>query len=108
MPPFDAEKFEEKYRHYLDELDQAYRNAFDYMNEQYDSGLVHVIDQKILDSSEPRYEGNAEFRIELPDAPMERLQSDSVDEEQFETVLSAYVERLEAELRAVFDLESRD
>ncbi len=105
MGNFDPEKFEDKYAHYFTELQQAYKNAFDYMNEQYDSELIHAIDQQVLSESEPFYEGDGEFRIELPENPYERIQGVLVDADKFEAVLDSYVERLESELRAVFKFD---
>lgn len=108
MPEFDPEQFEQKYVHYLTELNRAYRNAFEYMNDRYDSELVHAIDQQVLDESEPFYEGEGEFHIELPDSAYDRLQGVLVEEARFDDVLSEYVDRLEDELRAVFDLETQE
>jgi len=105
MPEFDPEKFEEKYVHYLTELQRAYRNAFEHMNDRYDSELVHAIDQQVLNESEPFYEGEDRFRIELPEDPDERLQGVLVDEEKLDAVLAEYVERLEVEIRRVFGFE---
>jgi hypothetical protein len=105
MPEFDPEKFEDKYVHYLTELQRAYRNAFEHMNDRYDSELIHAIDQGILNESEPFYEGDGEFRIELPENPHGRLGNVLVDEEKLDTVLAEYVDRLEVAIRNVFDLE---
>jgi len=102
MAEFDPEKFEDKYEHYFPELQRAYRQAFEYMNERYDSELVHAIDQQLLAESEPFYEGDGEFRVELPDDPAERLTGVLVDEEKLDTVLDRYVEAIESELRSVF------
>ncbi|MFC7132648.1 MULTISPECIES: DUF5783 family protein [Salinibaculum] len=102
MSDFDPDKFEDKYEHYFPELQQAYRQAFDVMNDRYDSELVHGIDQGILAESEPFYEGDGEFRIELPEEPVDRLSGLVVDREKAETVLDSYVEELESQLRDVF------
>ncbi|WP_254766341.1 DUF5783 family protein [Salinilacihabitans rarus] len=102
MADFDPEKFEDKYANYFPELQQAYKNAFNRMNERYDSELIHGIDQFVLNESEPFYEGDGEFRIELPDEPYERLQGVLVDREKFESVLETYIEEIERELRRVF------
>ena len=102
MSDFDPDKFEDKYEHYFPELQQAYRQAFDVMNDRYDSELVHGIDQGILAESEPFYEGDGEFRIELPEDPVDRLSGLVVDREKAETVLDSYVEELENQLRDVF------
>ena len=104
MADFDPERFEDKYVHYLPELEQAYRNAFETMNGAYDSELVHAVDQQILNESEPFYEGDGEFRIALPDDPSGRIQGVLVDDEKLDATLSRYVEELEAELRRVFGL----
>ena len=108
MPEFDPEKFEDKYIHYLTELQQAYRSAFEYMNERYDSDLVHAIDQSVLNESEPFYEGAGAFRIELPEHPRERLGNVLVDEEKLDAVLAEYVDRLEMEIRNVFGLDGEE
>jgi len=124
MSDFDPEKFEDKYANYFPELQRAYKQAFETMNDRYDSELVHAIDQQILSESEPFYEGGAEhgsaddssgqsprehdgeFRIELPENPTDRLSGVlTADEEKVETILERYVEEIEAELRSVFGLD---
>jgi len=102
MTDFDPERFEDKYEHYFPELQRAYKGAFETMNDAYDSELVHAIDQGILAESEPFYEGNGEFRVDLPDDPADRLSGVVVDDEKLDAVLSRYVEEIEAELRQVF------
>ncbi|QFU82092.1 DUF5783 family protein [Natronorubrum aibiense] len=102
MADFDPEKFEDKYANYFPELQQAYKNAFNRMNEQYDSELVHAIDQQVLNESEPFYEGDGQFRIELPDDPYGRLSGVLVEEERFEQVLERHVEEIETELERIF------
>ncbi len=102
MADFDPEKFEDKYANYFPELQQAYKNAFNRMNDRYDSQLVHAIDQEVLNESEPFYEGNGEFRVELPDEPYDRLSGVLVEEERFDDVLETHVEEIETELRRVF------
>jgi len=105
MPETDDEfatKFEDKYEHYFPELQRAYRRAFEQMNDRYDSELVHAIDQQLLAESEPFYEGDGEFRLELSDDPAERLIGVIVDDETLETVLDRYVETIESELQSVF------
>ncbi|MHB9286985.1 DUF5783 family protein [Halobacteriales archaeon Cl-PHB] len=102
MADFDPDKFEDKYEHYFPELQRAYRQAFETMNDRYDSELVHAIDQGILAESEPFYEGDGEFRVELPANPGEQLQGVIVDDEKLEETLAIYVEEIEAELRSVF------
>ncbi|GAB3666829.1 DUF5783 family protein [Halopiger thermotolerans] len=105
MADFDPEKFEDKYANYFPELQQAYKNAFNRMNDRYDSELVHAIDQQVLNESEPFYEGDGEFRVELPDDPYDRISGVLVEEERFEEVLENHVEEIETELRRVFDFE---
>ena len=105
MSDFDPEQFEDKYVHYFTELQEAYRNAFETMNEAYDSELIHGIDQMVLNESEPFYEGDGQFRIQVPDDPYGRLQGVLVDEEKFEATLDEYLSQLETELRRVFGFE---
>ena len=104
MTDFDPEKFEDKYATYFPELQRAYKQAFERMNDTYDSELVHAIDQQILNESEPFYD-DGEFRIELPEAPLDRLTAVVVDDEKAEAVLERYVEAIEGELRSVFGLD---
>jgi len=95
---FDPEKFEDKYAHYFNELQRAYKNAFNQMNDRYDSELIHGIDQAVLNESEPFYE-DGEFRVELPEDPRERIRGVvPVDDEEFEETLDEYVDRIETEL----------
>ncbi|MFC6989818.1 DUF5783 family protein [Haloplanus sp. GCM10025708] len=103
MADFDPEKFEDKYVHYFPELQRAYKNAFETMNDAFDSELVHAIDQQILNESEPMYE-DGEFRIDLPENPKERLTAVVVDDEKLEATLERYREEIRAELRRVFGL----
>ena len=105
MADFDSEKFEDKYVHYFPELQQAYKNAFNRMNDQYDSELVHAIDQQVLNESEPFYEGDGQFRIELPDDPYDRLTGVLVDEERFDAVLEKHIDEIETELQRVFGVQ---
>ncbi|KYH27050.1 hypothetical protein HAPAU_09400 [Halalkalicoccus paucihalophilus] len=106
MTEFDPEKFEEKYVHYFNELQRAYKNAFEYMNERYDSELVHAIDQQVLNESEPQYdEERGEFSVDLPESPYDRLGGVIVERERFEGVLDTYVERIEEELHRVLGVE---
>ncbi|ELY64649.1 DUF5783 family protein [Natronococcus jeotgali] len=105
MAEFDPEQFEDKYANYFPELQQAYKNAFNRMNDRYDSELVHAIDQQVLNESEPFYEGNGEFRVELPDDPYERVTGVLVEEERFEEVLEIHVEEIERELERVFEFD---
>ncbi|MFC6613482.1 DUF5783 family protein [Halopenitus salinus] len=101
---FDPEKFEDKYANYFTELQRAYKNAFEYMNERYDSELIHGIDQQVLNESEPFYE-DGEFVVELPENPRDRLQGVLVDDEKFDETLGIYVSRIESELHRVFGVE---
>ena len=95
---FDPEKFEDKYANYFNELQRAYKNAFNQMNDRYDSELIHGIDQAVLNESEPFYE-DGEFRVELPETPRERIRGVvPVDDETFEETLDEYVDRIETEL----------
>jgi len=104
MTEFDPEKFEDKYANYFTELQKAYKNAFERMNDTYDSELVHAIDQQILNESEPFYE-DGEFTVELPENPTDRLSAVIVDDEKLDAVLSEYVDEIERELRRVFDID---
>lgn len=104
MTEFDPEKFEEKYVHYFNELQRAYKNAFEHMNERYDSELIHAIDQQVLNESEPQYE-NGEFSVDLPESPYDRLEGVIVERDRFEAVLETYVERIETELHRVLGVE---
>jgi hypothetical protein len=105
MADFDPEKFEDKYVHYFPELQRAYKNAFETMNEAHDSELVHAIDQQVLNESEPFYE-DGDFRVELPRDPADRVTGVVVDEEKLSATLERYVAEIEAELRSVFGVEA--
>jgi hypothetical protein len=99
----DAETFEEqKYVEFLPQLQQAYKNAFNRVNERYDSTLVHAIDQQVLDESEPFYDEAEGFYLELPAEPYDRLTGVVVSEEKFEAVLEEYVAEIEGELERTF------
>src|SRR6056297_862894 len=102
MTEFDPEKFEDKYANYFTELQRAYKNAFETMNDAFDSDLVHAIDQQVLNESEPFYEGDGEFRVELPENPTSRVEGVLAGEEKLEATLERYVEEIEVELRRVF------
>ena len=104
MTDFDPERFEDKYANYFPELQRAYRNAFETMNERYDSELVHAVDQQVLNESEPFYE-DGRFRVELPEDPTDRLAGVVVDEETARETLDRYVAEIEAELYRVFGVE---
>ena len=101
---FDPALFEDKYAHYFQELQRAYKNAFNHMNDRHDSELIHGIDQMILNESEPFYE-DGEFHVELPENPRERLQGVLVDDETFEATLTEYVEQIESELYRTLQVE---
>jgi hypothetical protein len=103
MADLTPEEFEEeKYVDYFPKLQTAYKRAFDEMNETYNSDLVHGIDQTILAESEPHYEGDGEFTVELPDEPLSRLDGVIATDDQAEQVLDIYVEELKTELRNTF------
>ncbi|WP_276259931.1 DUF5783 family protein [Haloglomus litoreum] len=106
MPEFDADRFAEaKYVDYLTDLQTAYKNAFDRMNDRYDSKLVHAIDQEVLNESEPFYEGDGRFRLEVPEDPHGRVTSVVVGEEKFAGVLAAYRETVEREIARQFGFD---
>lgn len=99
----DAETFDEqKYVDLFPQLQQAYKNVFNRMNERYDSTLVHGIDQQVLNESEPFYDDGDGFYIELPEEPYGRLTAVEAAEERFEAVLEEYIDELEAELERTF------
>ena len=106
MTEFDPEKFEDKYVHYFEELQQAYKNAYQSMHGHYDSTLLRAIDRQVLDESEPVYEGDGEFRVVLPDDPIGRMQTGAVDAERLEATLQEFVDRIELQLRRLFEFES--
>ncbi len=105
MTEFDPAKFTDKYKHYFSELQQAYRAAFTHMDEEtsYDSELIHAIDQLILADSDPIYEGDGQFQVQLPDDATDRI-----DHEHLEVALADYVRVLETELAAVFGFADKD
>lgn len=105
MTEFDEEKFKDKYVHYFPELQKAYRTAFNTLNEKYDSEVIHAIDQQVLNESEPFYEGDGEFRIELPDDPADRIQGVLIEDEKLEELLDVYTAELNRQLRRVFEFE---
>ncbi|WP_408959067.1 DUF5783 family protein [Natrinema sp. 74] len=104
MTEFDPEKFEEKYVHYFEELEEAYSAAYQQLHGQYDSRVLKAIDRQVLSESEPFYAGDGEFRVELPENPRERAGS-VADHEQFDVVLETLVDRIEAELRRIFEFD---
>ena len=105
MSEFDAEKFEDKYVYYFTELQRAYKNAFEIMNDRYDSELVHAIDQLVLSESEPFYDNENGFFLQVPDDAFERVKGTIiVDQEKFDHVLDAFIEQIEDELASIFDI----
>ena len=101
----DAETFDEqKYVDLFPQLQQAYKNVFNRMNDEYDSTLIHGIDQNVLNESEPFYDDAEGFSLEVPEEPYERLSETGVvvSEDRFETVLAEYVAEIEAELERTF------
>lgn len=76
------------------------------MHDRYDSTLLRLIDRQVLDESEPFYEGDGEFRVELPDNPHDRVQ-EIPDEERFATILGEFVARIETELQRIFEFEAK-
>ena len=76
------------------------------MNDRFDSDLIHAIDQQILNESEPVYEGDGSFRIELPEDPYDLITGVLVSEEKFQTVIDSYVKQLRSELRRTFDFDT--
>ncbi len=103
MADLDPETFDEtKYVEHFQQLQRAYKNAFNRMNDQYDSDVVHAIDQQVLAESEPFYEGDGEFRVELPDDPVDRIEGVIVDDQKVTKLLEIYVGEIERELQRVF------
>ncbi|ELZ70267.1 hypothetical protein C456_17692 [Haloferax volcanii DSM 14919] len=105
MTEFDPEKFEDKYANYFPELQRAYKNAFETMNDEFDSSLIHGVDQQILNESEPFYE-DGDFSVQLPENPAERLTAVEIDDDELDAVLDRYVDEIEGELRRVFGVEA--
>jgi hypothetical protein len=109
MSDLTPSEFEaEKYRDYFPQLQNAYKRAFDRLNEEYDSQLVHAIDQQVLNESEPVYEGDGEFALELPADPLERLDGVVASEERAAELLERYVAEIERQLVAVFGVGDAD
>lgn len=106
MVKFDPERFEDKYIHYFPQLQRAYKNAFNTMNNEFDSTLIHAIDQQVLNESEPMYDTESEsFYVDLPDDPYDRLTAVVIDEAKFDSVLEQYQTEIRSELRRVFGLQ---
>lgn len=107
MTELDPETFDEKkYVEWFPKLETAYKRAFDRVNDEYDSTLVHALDQQVLSESEPFYEGNGEFRVEVPENPTERVEGVVASDEKIEGVLEAYVAEIERQLGRVFGGET--
>jgi hypothetical protein len=97
----DHETFEEqKFAELFPQVETAYRRAFNAVNEEYDSTLVHAIDQQILDESEPVYEDGG-YRVRMPDDPLDRVEGVAAADERIAELLDVYVEELEEQLGAV-------
>ena len=109
MADFDPEQFEDKYANYFPELQRAYKSAFETMNDEYDSELIHAIDQAVLNESEPFYR-EGEFVVELPENPLDRIEGVGViaEDDRVEPILDRYVEEIEAQLHRVFGVERPD
>ncbi|TYL40633.1 hypothetical protein CV102_03435 [Natronococcus pandeyae] len=105
MTEFDPEKFEEKYVYYFEELEQAYSNAYQQLHGRYDSEVLRAVDRKVLSESEPIYDGSQEFRVELPEERVEEVRATVGDDEQFDAVLEEFRERIENELRRIFEFD---
>ncbi|MFC4437375.1 MULTISPECIES: DUF5783 family protein [Natrialbaceae] len=107
MTEFDPEKFEEKYVHYFEELERAYSNAYQQLHGRYDSEVLRAVDRKVLSESEPVYRGDGEFDVELPDERVEEVRAAvGADGEQFDAVLEEFRDRIESELRRIFEFEA--
>jgi hypothetical protein len=103
MSELTPEEFEEqKYVDYFPKLQTAYKRAFDEMNENHDSELVHGIDQTILAEAEPHYEGDGEFTLDLPADPVSQLEGVLTTDEKAERVLDLYLDELERQLQKMF------
>ena len=112
MSEFDPERFEaEKYRDHFTQLQQAYKASFDVMREEYDSTLVHAVDQFVLNESEPFWDEDREtFRIEMPEepTPVQRVENAGVvvGEEKLDAMLADYRETLTERLEIEFGLRA--
>lgn len=103
MTAFDPEKFEQKYEYYFEELEMAYSNAYQHLHGQVDSEILRAIDRQVLSESEPIYEGDGTFRVTLPEDAIESARPLPGDEETFDAVLEAFTDRIETELRRIFE-----
>lgn len=106
MTEFDPETFEEKYVHYFEELERAYSNAYQQLHGRYDSEILRAVDRKALSESEPVYRGDGEFDIELPDERVEEVRTEVDDADQFDAVLEEFRDRIESELRRIFEFDA--
>jgi hypothetical protein len=105
MADFDPETFEEeKYRDHFTQLQRAYKNAFNTMTDNYDSDLIHALDQQVLNESEPYFE-DGEFHIDLPENPAERVTGVLAPDEKIAGTLSAYTDEIATELHHLFGVE---
>ncbi len=105
MADFEPETFEEeKYTEHFTELQRAYKNAFETMNGQYDSDLIHAIDQQVLNESEPHFVDGS-FEIELPEEPTDRVTAVGADDGTVTETLDRYTEEIVTELHELFGVE---
>lgn len=105
MSDLTAEEFEEqKYVDYFPKLETAYKRAFDDMNGTYDRKLVHAIDQQVLSESEPFYEADSGFSVELPADPLDRLAGVQVDADHARDVIDEHTDRICVHLRDQFGI----
>ncbi|WP_018259044.1 DUF5783 family protein [Halomicrobium katesii] len=105
MTAFDPEKFERKYEHYFEELETAYSNAYQQLHGQVDSAVLRTIDRQVLSESEPVYDGDGTFRVTLPDDAKETARPLPGDEDTFDAVLDEFTDRIEDELRRLFEFD---
>ena len=105
MTEFDPEKFDEKYVYYFEELERAYSNAYQQLHGRVDSEILKTVDRQVLSESEPVYEGDGSFRVVLPDDATDGVRPLPGDEEAFDAVLDDFTDRIESELRRIFEFE---
>lgn len=106
MSEFDPELFEDKYANYFSEMQRAYKNAFNTMNDQFESDVIHAIDQTILNESEPFFE-NGQFDLRIPENAHERFSNVSVEADNLDHVLGRYVSEIENELHREFGVKQK-